>query len=353
MAVRRRDGIHIEVPAGGGDGADGGGADGPGGAGRTFVADASSAVGDVNVVSHAHADHTFSRTPETVVCSAATAALVEARTGKSVPAYREGTDEVTLYPSGHVVGSRAALVEVDGRDRADGADRRYLYTGDFSVRDRLYLEGFDPVNADVLVMETTYGEPDYRFPAEDELQAAIRDWLADAPDRPLFLFGYSLGRAQKLQRLASQATNRRLVVHDAVRTVNDAVESATDLSFPAETLAADGGDPLAGDEVVVLPTHLSRTDWVTDLVERHDGLKAGFSGWAVDESFRYRGGYDVTFPLTDHCDFDELVATVRAVDPEVVYTHHGFDEAFADHLATRYGYDARPLLGDQTRLDDF
>ena len=350
MAVRRRDGIHIEVPAGSAAGADGESADG---AGRTFVADASSAVGDVNVVSHAHADHTFRRTPETVVCSAATAALVEARTGASLPAFREGTDEVTLYPSGHVVGSRAALVEAGGEDRPDGATRRYLYTGDFSVRDRLYLEGFDPVDADVLVMETTYGKPNYRFPPEDELQAGIRDWLADAPDRPLFLFGYSLGRAQKLQRLARQATNRPLVVHDAVRTVNDAIESATDLSFPAASLAADDGVALAGDEVVVLPTHLARTDWVTDLVERHDGLKAGFSGWAVDRSFRYRGGYDVTFPLTDHCDFDELVATVRAVDPEVVYTHHGFDEAFADHLATRHGYDARPLLGDQTRLDDY
>ncbi|NHN61360.1 MULTISPECIES: mRNA cleavage and polyadenylation specificity factor-like protein [Halorussus] len=346
MAVRRRDGIHIEIPASGAAG-ESGGATGER-SGRTFVADASSAVGDVNVVSHAHADHTFRRTPETVVCSAATAALVEARTGASLPAFREGTDEVTLYPSGHVVGSRAALVEADGADRPDGATRRYLYTGDFSVRDRLYLEGFDPVDADVLVMETTYGKSKYRFPPEDELQAGIRDWLADAPDRPLFLFGYSLGRAQKLQRLARQATDRRLVVHDAIRTVNDAIEAATDLSFPAESLSADGGD-----EVVVLPTHLSRTDWVTDLVERHDALKAGFSGWAVDRSFRYRGGYDVTFPLTDHCDFDELVATVRAVDPEVVYTHHGFDEAFADHLATHHGYDARPLLGDQTRLDDF
>ncbi|WP_137286172.1 MBL fold metallo-hydrolase [Halorussus salinisoli] len=334
MTVRSEDGIHIE-------------------AGRTYVADASSAVGDVNLVSHAHSDHTFRRTPETVVCSAPTAALVEARTGATLPEFRDGTDEVTLYPSGHVVGSRAALVEPDGADRPDGAARRYLYTGDFSTRDRLYLEGFDPVDADVLVMETTYGKPGYRFPEEAELQAEIRDWLADNPDRPLFLFGYSLGRAQKLQRLARQATNRPLVVHDAIRGVNDAIETATDLSFPAESLAAGEGDGLAGDEIVVLPTHLARSDWVTTLVERHDGLKAGFSGWAVDESFRYRGGYDVTFPLTDHCDFDELVETVEAVDPEVVYTHHGFKEDFSDHLATHLGYDARPLLGDQTRLDDF
>ena len=341
-AVRREDGIHIGV-----------------GGGRTVVADASSAVGDVNVVSHAHADHTFRTAPETVVCSAETAALVEARTGATLPEFSEETDDVRLLPAGHVVGSRAALVERGGNARdtnrtgaaRGGSERRYLYTGDFSVRDRCYLDGFEPVDADVLVMETTYGDPAYRFPPEDVLQGEIRDWLADNPDRPLFLFGYSLGRAQKLQWLAREATNRPLVVHDAIRTVNDAIESATGLSFPATPYDETAG--LAGDEIVVLPTHLARTDWVEQMVERHDGLKAGFSGWAVDESFRYRGGYDATFPFSDHCDFTELVAVVEAVDPDVVYTHHGFDVGFADFLRTNFDRDARALLGDQSTLGDF
>ncbi|WP_158059299.1 MBL fold metallo-hydrolase [Halorussus halophilus] len=347
MAVRRKDGIHVDL-----------------GAGRTVVADASSAVGDVNVVSHAHADHTFRRTPETVVCSAETAAIVEVRTGAAVPKFSEGTDEITLLPSGHVVGSRAALVETTCSSDSEvsksphvresggrGRPTRVLYTGDFSVRDRCYLEGFEPVDADVLVMETTYGNPAYRFPPEAELQNQIRDWLRDHDDRPLFLFGYSLGRAQKLQWLAREATNRPLVVYDSIRRVNDAIESATDLDFPAETYSeADG---LAGDEIVVLPSHFARREWVEKLVTRHDGLKVGFSGWAVEESFRYRGGYDETFPLTDHCDYDELISVVEAVDPDVVYTHHGFDTEFADTLQTEFDRDARAFLGDQTRLDDF
>ena len=348
MSVRRKDGIHVDA-----------------GAGRTVVADASSAVGDVNVVSHAHADHTFRRTPETVVCSAETAAIVEARTGTAIPEFREETAEITLLPAGHVVGSRAALIEVDtaessaakSKETSASGDRgrptRYLYTGDFSVRDRCYLEGFEPVDADVLIMETTYGDPRYRFPPEAELQGRIRDWLADHDDRPLFLFGYSLGRSQKLQWLAREATNRPLVVYDSIRTVNDAIEAATDLQFPARSFSKADGDTLSGDEIVVLPSHFARRDWVEKLVARHDGLKVGFSGWAVEQSFRYRGGYDETFPLTDHCDYDELLAVVEAVDPDVVYTHHGFDAAFADTLQTTFGREARPLLGAQTRLDDF
>ncbi|WP_276302374.1 hypothetical protein [Halorussus lipolyticus] len=82
MAVRRKDSIHID-------------------AGRTYVADAASAVGDVNIVSHAHADHIFRKTPETVVCSAETTALVEARTGASVPEFREEAAETSLLRHGY------------------------------------------------------------------------------------------------------------------------------------------------------------------------------------------------------------------------------------------------------------
>lgn len=341
MTVRHRDGIHFEREAE-----------------PRVVADARSAVGRVNVVSHAHADHTFRTAPETVVCSAETAAIARARTGADFE-FVESAPGIELVPAGHVVGSRAAILDLE---EPNGSARRYCYTGDFSTRDRCYLEGFDPgaIDADVLVMETTYGLPKYRFPTQDALEAEITDWLRDNDDRPLFCFGYSLGRAQKLQWLASSASddepngdrNRDILISDSIRDVNRAIETATDgrLEFPGRRY-----DSLRGltDEIVILPSNQARADWVEAAVEREDGLKAGFSGWAVDDSFLYRGNYDATFPLTDHCDFDELLATVRAIDPEVVYTNHGFDEAFADVLATEYGYRARPLKRDQTALEEF
>ncbi|WP_230198537.1 mRNA cleavage and polyadenylation specificity factor-like protein [Halopiger goleimassiliensis] len=353
MTVRHRDGIHFEF-----------------GDGRRIVADARSAAGDVNVVSHAHADHTFRSTPGTVVCAAETAAIAEARTGVGFE-FVERVPGIDLVPAGHVVGSRAAIVDRDRLslgeslepqpERGDADHRRYCYTGDFSIRDRCYLEGFDPtaVETDVLVMETTYGRPAYRFPPQEELEAAIVDWIRDNDERPLFLFGYSLGRAQKLQWLARAATGgvddgsdaeRDVLVADSIHEVNRAIEAATDLSFPGRPY-----DSLRGleDEIVVLPSNQARADWVERAVDREDGLKAGFSGWAVDDGFRYRGNYDVTFPLTDHCDFDDLVATVEAIDPAVVYTHHGFDAAFATTLETEYGYRARPLKRDQRTLAEF
>lgn len=326
MTVRRRDGIHFDV-------------------GQRIVADARSAAGDVNVVSHAHADHTFRSTPGTVVCSAETAAIAAARNGTEFE-FVEKAPGVDLVPAGHVVGSRAALI-----DGTDG--RRYCYTGDFSTRDRCYLEGFDPgsIDADVLVMETTYGHPRYRFPPQDELEAEIRDWIVDTRG-PLFLFGYSLGRAQKLQWLASEATNREVLVSASIRDVNRAIESATDLAFFGRASDRDRLRDLT-DEVVVLPSNQARKEWVEAAVDRTGATKGGFSGWAVDDSFRYRGKYDETFALTDHCDFEELLGTVAAIDPDLVLTHHGFDETFADVLETEHGYPARPLKRNQTTLGEF
>ncbi|WP_247001816.1 mRNA cleavage and polyadenylation specificity factor-like protein [Halosolutus gelatinilyticus] len=333
MTVRHRDGIHFEFEA-----------DGE----AAVVADARNAVGEVNVVSHAHADHTFRSTPGTVVCSAETAAIAAARTGTEFE-YVDRAPGIDLVPAGHVVGSRAALIE-------DEAGRRYCYTGDVSIRDRCYLDGFDPsaIEADVLVIETTYGRPKYRFPPQADLESEIVDWIRDNDDRPLFLFGYSLGRAQKLQWIAREATersgDREILASESIRDVTRAIESATDLSFDGQPY-----DSLRGltDEIVILPSNQARSEWVERTVDREDGLKAGFSGWAVDDSFRYRGNYDATFPLTDHCDFDELVSVVCEIDPEVVYTHHGSDEAFADALATEYGYRARPLKRDQRTLGEF
>ncbi|MFC3958144.1 mRNA cleavage and polyadenylation specificity factor-like protein [Halovivax cerinus] len=330
--VTHRDGIHFALD-------------------RHVVADARSSTGDVNVVSHAHADHTFSSSPGTVVCSAETAAIATARTGVDFE-FVESVPSIDLVPAGHVVGSRAALLE-----DADGT--RYCYTGDFSIRDRAYLEGFDPasVDADVLVMETTYGSPRYRFPSQDELETSIRAWIREHDDRPLFLFGYSLGRAQKLQKLAESVGGRRILVSETIAAVNAAIEATTDVSFGGER-AEDG--PLSdlrpadlSDEIVVVPSNQSRREWIDAIAAETGALKAGFSGWAVDDSYLYRGDYDVTFALTDHCDYDELIETVLTIDPDVVYTHHGFDETFADVLATEYGYVARPLKRDQTALSDF
>jgi len=64
---------------------------------------------------------------------------------------------------------------------------------------------------------------------------------------------------------------------------------------------------------------------------------------------------DEAFPFSDHADFEELIAFVKACDPEVVYTHHGSADTLAEEIKRRLGIEARSLLPPpkQRRLGDF
>ncbi len=323
QGVRRSDGIEITF------------ADG------TTIACDGTADAAQTVVSHAHGDHLV-ETADRIVAAELTAALAGVR--------QEHTPEpvshpaIELFPAGHIAGSRAA------RLTDPGTGRRYLYTGDCSPRDRLYLEGFDPPDADVLIIETTYGRPAYTFPSTDQVVGEITDWLEATAEEVVVTFGYALGRAQKLQAILAQ-TDRQVYVTDAIADLSAIVEAHAEVRLPGERYDADV-DLVPGD-VLVLPMQTTRLAWIETLVDRHDAVTAGFSGWAVDDSFVYRRGVDEGFVLSDHADFEELVDIVRTVDPERVYTTHGATETFAAHLTRTYGYETRALKSGQTTLEDF
>ncbi len=322
MTVTYRDGIEIELSDG-----------------TRVVCDADDPDGDVNVVTHAHGDH-YPDGEATAVCSPLTADLATAR--RDVPLHRTTDDRVELLPAGHVAGSCAALV-------TDPDGTRYLYTGDVCTRSRFYLDGFEPPDADVLVVEATYGDPDYVFPDHDAVAAEIRSWLASTA-APVLLLGYALGRAQKLQLLADRAGRDRIFTTDAVRRVNEVIESHRDVRFDVRPY--EDGTTLEDGDVFVVPMTSGRINWISSLAENAGAVTAGFSGWAVDESFRFRGDFDRTFPLSDHCDFAELLDLVDAIDPDRVYTQHGSAATLAEQL-TGVGYDATALRRNQLSLGDF
>ncbi|WP_224270021.1 MBL fold metallo-hydrolase [Haloprofundus salinisoli] len=325
-SVRYTDGIRIDLATG-----------------VTVAADSESVDGEINVLSHAHGDHLYRSAPGDVVCSELTAALVNARRDDEEPLTPTPHPSVELVDAGHVAGSTAALV--------DDGERTYCYTGDISTRDRFYLDGFRPPNADVLIIESTYGKPEYVFPPQKDIERELVDWLDDTHERPVLLFGYSLGRAQKLQLLAGRSDRSRLFVTKAVARINAVIEDHLDVSFGASRYRRDV--ELDAGDALVLPTQTSRLAFVDDIVEETGALKVGVSGWAVDRSFEFRGDYDETFALSDHCDFTELVDVVERTDPQQVYTNHGFADEFADYLAAELDYEARSLKRNQTALSDF
>ena len=123
-------------------------------------------------VSHAHADHFAPH--DKIICSKATAYLLEKRFRVN-PAQMIGLDwdspyeindhTIRLFPAGHIAGSAMILITKDGES--------LLYTGDFKMRESLTSESPIFPKADILVMETTFGLPHFKFPPAEVIHREL------------------------------------------------------------------------------------------------------------------------------------------------------------------------------------
>ena len=283
------------------------------------------------VVTHAHTDHSR-RHRETYLTAETLALTTPQRKPKAarVIGFEEDVPvaggTLRLVPAGHMLGSAQVLF-------AAGAGT-LLYTGDLKLR------GPQPVRmprADVLVIESTYGRPHFVFPDHREVTEAIATWcrrvLAEGVT-PVLLC-HAIGKAQEMMLELAPYGLRFALEHRCL---------------PGARLYQDHGRPLPdwielvpgedySDRVVIAPPAGK-----TVIRRLHRYRCALVSGWAQDRHFRAIFGADVAFPLSDHCDFEELCEAVDLVQPEQVYTVHGFTEDLAKHLRRR-GVRASALRG--------
>lgn len=291
-------------------------------------------IRDRAVVTHAHADH--ARRHRQAVMTEATLGLLpdnrkpRAATvvalGEPVPA---GLATLTLHDAGHMLGSALVLVEHAGR--------RVLYTGDLKLRrGRSHPRTAIPP-CDVLVIESTYGLPGFRFPDPDWVVEELALWCSRllASGVVPVLLAHAAGKCQELM-LALARYGFAFALEERCVPFARAYEAAGVELPPWVPLDGDPDGrvviaPPAGKAAIrKLPRH--RTTLV--------------SGWAQDRSFWRKVGADCAFPYSDHCDFDELFEVVELSGAAQVYTVHGFATELARHLRRR-GVRASPLAQDE------
>lgn len=300
-------------------------------AGTRFHLDAHRVV-EFSFVSHGHTDHL--RNHKRILATPPTARFHELRGRKSeiwVAQFHEPLEVEGLYvellPAGHILGSAQIYVERDGYS--------LIYTGDFKTRPSGTCEPLEVKHADILVLESTYGRPEYRFASIEDLLEMLDRFVEDCfrwGEVPVVL-GYTLGKAQEAVYWLNKLGHRVHVWPEIAVVCGVYREFGRDVG-PYEVWQ---GGPI-DDGVLVLPPHVLKKPIVWELGGFRSIL---LSGWAVDPSAKYRYGADEAIPFSDHADFDELIEFVRAVAPRKVYTTHGFDE-FASVLR-QLGFDARPL----------
>ena len=292
-------------------------------------------------MSHAHSDHIARH--ELGLCTRETAALFRHRRGqhyqiKELP-YRQrvalGPLRLTTYPAGHCLGSAMLLAESDGQS--------FLYTGDFKLGPSATSEPAELPQADILVMESTFGRPRYRLPPREEVISELIDLVRETLQvgRAPVIHAYALGKAQEVTKLLTDA-GIPVQQHPMTFAVCEVYrQCGTNLGDVTEYR----GRWQPGHALVTLPRGMKEFR----LAGIDSPISIAVTGWALDPATKYRQKVDYALPLSDHADFDQLIETVERVEPKAVYCTHGPRE-FVEHLRAA-GHNAFPVTGSyQTRM---
>ncbi|MDN5358662.1 MAG: putative mRNA 3-end processing factor [Candidatus Diapherotrites archaeon] len=281
--------------------------------------------GATHVVTHAHYDHTGAARKTTVLTTPGTHEILKVLGGLSSEPVREGSihffgdTELSFAPAGHIPGS-AQLILDNGK--------RVVITGDWKLESDILEPGAEIIDdVDVLVLETTFGAPQYQFPDRKEIYGEMKRWvLANLGiNNHVVLFGYAVGKSQELTALLN-SWGIVPVVPDRTHRVNR-LFGLSDVLIGSEGWREYVSEP----RVFVLPPNFSDILSALEVELGRKIVARSCSGWA-------RNG----FQLSSHADFWQTINLVRKTEPELVLTYGGNAGQVATVLR-RMGYDARPL----------
>ncbi len=236
--------------------------------------------------------------------------------------------EVHIHNAGHVLGS----VEFE----VNTPEGTVLYTGDIGLEESYTMHPAEPVECDILVVETTFGAPMFSFPKRREIALDMVRWAtmeAIPAGRIPVLKTDSIGNAQEVIRIFNTLTKLPVVTAKSATKVSDVYKGYGHSLEYYDYKSPEGEELLAAGKCAIVSPKGSKLDY-----ENLDPALA--SGWAVLFAGRQRA-----FPLSDHADFKSLLGFIRRCRPKRVLTFHGgtMTKEFPVYVRKKLGIDARPL----------
>ena len=227
----------------------------------------------------------------------------------------------------------------------------WVASGDYKTQPDPTCTPFELVRCHTFITESTFGLPIYRWPPDSEVFDAIRAWWRANRDhgRASLLFGYALGKAQRLLAGLADADIGPVYTHGAVERLNrdyrrrrrqarghavTRVGCRVDTTLPGVSLSPRRRPPgvCGSDDSAAISTGFA-------------------SGWMRVRGARRRRAVDRGFVLSDHVDWPSLLATVEATGAERVWVTHGTREPLVRWLSER-GIDARAVASQWKGEED-
>ncbi len=291
------------------------------------------------VITHAHADHARSGCGR-YLCAAPGKHVLRTRMGSNATIdtlrYGETTSingvTVSLHPAGHVLGSAQVRIEHCGQT--------WVVTGDYKLGPDPTCATFEPVPCDVLVTESTFGLPVYRWPDPATVAGEINAWWRTNRDagRTSVILAYALGKAQRIAALVDPEIGP-IVAHGAVMKLCEAYRASGVRLPPIDRVPPRARKVGGGRALVIAPPSVLDGPWLKMFGATATAVA---SGWMTIRGVRRRRGVEQGFVLSDHADFPGLLAAIEASRAGRVLVTHGFADVLARFLRER-GLDAEPL----------
>jgi len=291
-------------------------------------------------LSHAHSDHTAKH--KHIISTPETAALACHRLGnrpiKKVP-YHQWAElngvRFKLFPAGHILGSSQILIETDSF--------RLVYTGDFRMGKSRTAKEATAEECDILIMESTYGSPQYTFPDRSEVEEEFVSFIVESLNtgqKPVVM-AYTLGKAQEAMAILS-ARGINFTVERSIYKIAKIYERFG-VKFGDYSLFKGG----YFEDVLIIPPHMRK---FRNIISIPNAVFIMLTGWGKYDKNGWVHNADKTFIISDHSDYSSLIGYVQQVNPKKIYTLHGFDD-FAVNLRSQ-GFEAEAMVpGKEYKLN--
>jgi putative mRNA 3-end processing factor len=291
------------------------------------------------LITHGHSDHARWGN-EHYLCTEAAAPIIKYRLQltDNLETIRFGETiningvNFSFHPAGHIPGSAQIRVEYKGEV--------WVFSGDYKLEHDGISEPFEPIKCHAFITESTFGLPIYRWKPQREVFEDINAWWRKNQEegKVSVIAGYTLGKSQRILKNID-ASIGKILVHGALDGVNRIMmDQGLDLPASYRVTKESTRKDYEG-ALVVCPPSAVGSPWIRRFVPYSLGIA---SGWMKLRGARRRRGADRGFVLSDHADWNDLNAAIKATGAEKVFVTHGYTEVFSQWL-NQNGYEAKQV----------
>ncbi|SDK73315.1 putative mRNA 3-end processing factor [Salinimicrobium catena] len=290
---------------------------------------------DKAIITHGHADHSRWGHKQ-YITHHTNVPIIKHRLGEIEVAGKEYGETFSInnvkfsfYPAGHIIGSSQVRVEYKGEV--------WVFSGDYKVEDDGISVPFEPVKCHAFITECTFGLPAFKWHPQEQVMNEINTWWQQNREegKTSVLLGYSLGKAQRLLH-SLDPTIGKIFTHGAIENMTEVLRPLADFPKTIRITRDVKKEEIKGG-MVLAPPSAQGSAWIRKMVPYETGMA---SGWMAFRGARRRRAVDRGFVLSDHCDWQGLLTSIKATGCERVICTHGYSEIFCRFL-NEQGYDAR------------